>query len=171
MKKHKSSLEPAINENSCALACLVSICRSHGEIYTQDELIQQLTPIYKDWEEHPGALVLERIINLSTSLLRTRKHTITTSKEKIIEHWQKAECLGGMLITGLQYKQDGSSIVRNHAWRLLECTKDHIKIMNPEKPKAEIVDVSWNFMQKWKGYVLLLEEQFPKIESTEDCFI
>jgi hypothetical protein len=153
---YESSLEPAINPHSCALACLVSICRHYGKSYTQTDLVENFTPKYPDWREKPGSLVLERLINFSCSLLGTRSHVVTTSKELIIRNWQTADRIGAFLITARQRDSSGQWIAMNHAWRVLDCDEYALTLMNPAEVTAEVIRVDWSFISTFGGYALIL---------------
>lgn len=167
---YESSLEPAINAHSCALACLVSICRQYGKSYTQTDLIEKLTPKYPDWREKPGSLVLERLINFSCSFLGTRSHVVTTSKELIISNWQTADRIGAVLITARQKDSLGKWVAMNHAWRVLDCEEDSLTLMNPAEVMAEIIRVDWSFISTWGGYALILLGQLKNPSDPMEHF-
>lgn len=153
---YESSLEPAINPHACALACLVSICREYGKNYTQTDLIEQFTSKYPAWETKPGSLILERLINFSCSLLGTRSHVVTTSRELILKNWRDKDRLGAFLITSRQRDGSGKWVAMNHAWRVLDCDEKSLTLMNPAERTAEIVRVDWSFISSFGGYALIL---------------
>src|SRR5207244_2398642 len=71
------TLETAINEYACALACIVSLSRDVGRPITQSEAIAGLTAKIPAWRERPGALTLVEMINLMMGTLLTKAHIIT----------------------------------------------------------------------------------------------
>jgi hypothetical protein len=168
---YSEDLEPAVNDYSCALACLVSLCRSYGKFYTQENLIQQHLSQYNDWAERPGSMSLERLVNFSIALLNTKTHIITTSKSEALKYWSKSEGVGGLIITSLQPTFKGKQSSGSHAWRLLYFDKNNMVLMNPMRPHAQIETMIWeDFMPKWKACALLLEGMFSEINSTKEFY-
>jgi hypothetical protein len=153
----RQTLETAVNEHSCALACIVSLSRDLGRPITQQEAINTLTPKMPSWKERPGGLTLVESINLMMGTLLTKAHIITADPPTIIRYWHKPERIGGLIIIGRQLDTAGKEFRINHAWRILDCNQNGLLLMNPLPAGATIGWVKWDLLPQWKGYALLLE--------------
>lgn len=152
-----NALETAVNEHSCALACIVSLSRAIGRPVLQEETLEVLRDKIPAWRDTPGSLSLEMMINVMMGTLGTTAHIITADKETVLRYWTKPEAIGGVVITGRQWDRTGNEIRRNHAWRLLDCSRDQLVLMNPKTSGATVEVLPWDFLKAWKGYCVLLE--------------
>jgi len=151
--------ETAINSNSCALACIVSLCRDFAVFknHTQAEFITRHQKDHPNWGAEPGGLTPYQFIAFARSYLETKAHVIVQDPVWLWKYWQKPEKLGGVFISQRQPTPDNQTISIQHCWRILDMHKDGAKLMNPKTDGALEIDVDWSFMTTWKAYGIILE--------------
>ena len=151
-------LESALNEHSCALACLVSLCREYGaNSISQKELIEGHKKDITEWNKEPGSLTPYQFISFSRSYLKSKAHIWVEFPEWIIKYWTKKERIGGIIISQRQPVTQSQNRIIQHSWRILDVHEKGMKLMNPIVGKAEEKDVDWNFLIEWKAYALFIE--------------
>jgi hypothetical protein len=124
---------------------------------SQEAIITKLAPNYPEWNQTPGALNKEQIINLAMALFQTNFHILTLSKAKSIEHWNSPNCIGGFILTSS--KSNNGPLSTNHAWRILDCDSNKLKLMNPKTEGADIKNYNWKFMIKLRGTILMIDKE------------
>lgn len=55
-EKYEHTLEAAINDHSCTLACFISLCRDNGATFGQQQIIEQYRDKYDQWKETLGSM-------------------------------------------------------------------------------------------------------------------
>jgi len=148
--------EPAVNAHSCALACLVSLCRDFGDPVSQQALIEHHKDDIDAWAERPGALTPYQFISLSRAYLGTKAHIWVEYREWILKYWNQPERIGGVIVSQCQPVENGGRMTIDHCWRILEASKDGMRLMNPRVGKAELALVDWGFLTERKAYALII---------------
>ena len=158
INKNIDPLEAALTEHSCALACLVSLCREFrdGPI-GQRELIDSNMDSFPDWKTTPGSLTPYQFISFSRHLLQSKAHIWVEYPDWIKKYWAKVERIGAIIISQQQPVGLNQTQAIQHGWRVLDVGDNGMSLMNPTMPKAEKVDVDWLFLKEWKAYALFIE--------------
>lgn len=129
------SLVNAINEWSCVLACIVSICDDKGIHVTQDSIIKDYKKDFPHWNTHPGVLNDGDIIKLTEKLNLTspNKSRIEkkASEDYFKEKFSENDTVGILIGTHKFYDSSKKLIENHHCLRLIRIVDDDFFIMNP----------------------------------------
>jgi hypothetical protein len=150
--------ESAINEHSCALACLVSLCRDCGVIVAQNDLITQYSSQISKWQASPGLLNLVELIGFLRVLLGVRACIVSDDKAEILQRLRDTDVVGGFVITKMYWDENGNLSDYNHCKRIIGFSGDGIVLMNP-KPhgQADTVAWKWDALGLWQAYALIVK--------------
>lgn len=150
--------ESAVNEHSCALACVVSLSRDRGVIVTQNDLIAQYTPQIPKWQATPGLLTVTETIGFLRILLNAKACVITDKKDECLRLLQEADTIGGFVITKKYWDQNGNLADYNHCKRIVGFSGDGLLLMNPKQHgQADTIGWKWDAFGLWQAYALVVK--------------
>jgi hypothetical protein len=159
MSSPRPELESAINQYSCALACLVSLARDNGVVTTQATLIKTYAPQITKWAKEPGLLNVVELFGFLRVLLNTKRHIITDEKDVIIDLLKQPDTIGGFVITKKYWDENGNLADYNHCKRITGFCGDGLELMNPKQGDlADIVAWKWDALGLWKAYSLIVQK-------------
>lgn len=150
--------ESAINQHSCALACIVSLARDRGVAATQNDLIAQYSPQIPKWQASPGLLNLTEMIGFLRVLMNAKACVVTDDKTECLRLLQEADAIGGFVITKKYWEENGNLADYNHCKRIIGFSGDGLLLMNPKQHGlADTVGWKWDAFGHWQAYALIVK--------------
>lgn len=146
--------ERAINGYSCALACLVSVCKENNLQVKQNDLIEKYKKDYPAWDQAPGLLDDKQILCLAEKigLASQEKSEI---KEKPSKDFLQQQCkdpnTSGILI--------GTHKGGMHCYKFIETMdEDKFKLMNPSTYDQQEESHTWKELEAMDIKIIILKK-------------
>jgi hypothetical protein len=154
------SLVNAINQWSCALACIVSICDDKGIKVTQDSIIKDYKKDFPQWDTQPGVLNDEDLIKLADKLNLTSPNKSRIEKnfseDYFREKYSEDDTVGILIGTHKFYDSSKKLIENQHCLRLIRIVNDDFYLMNPSiQPPEE--KYKWKEIKSFDATAIILK--------------
>ncbi len=155
------SLVNAINQWSCVLACIVSICNDKGIQVTQESIINNYKKDFPHWNTQPGLLndqdTLKLVGRLNLASPNKSKIEEMASEDYFRKQLSENDTVGILIGTHKFYGPSEKIIDCRHCLRLLKIVDDNFYLMNPSILPIKEEEYKWEDIKSFDATAIVLK--------------